>query len=530
MSESLPSDFPGYAVEGLVGRGGMGRVFRAVQIATRRPVAIKLLTTGKIDPGRLAAFRREAATLAQLEHPHIVPLYDYGEHNGVPYLVVRYLGGGTVADRLGSGPVAIGEALRWIGDTADALDAAHRRGITHRDVKPSNLLLDESGNVYLGDFGIAATGADLATAPHSGSAAYASPEQARGEMPGPPSDVYSLAVTAFEVLTGRLPYESETPLGMMVRHMHDPVPSAQALNPTLSPSVDAAIARGMAKAPSERPPSAGDFARSLAAAASGGTIPTIAAPGAGTARRRRTPLFIVLGLVIAAACLVGLVTVGGGLGAWLASSSTRAAPTTTRAAPPTPAPPTASPVALTLPHVDDFSDPSSGFGTTPPNDPDGEVAYADGTLRITVWTPGVELLSPLEGMKEQDLQVVVEATLGEGPAGREAGVACRWQDQQNYIAAAARADGMVSLWKMTDGVMDRWQDWTPALSPSEGPTHPWSLQLTCRGSDVRFSIDGDEVAVASDAAPATGSLALLAGLLEPGRTVASFDGLEVTRP
>ncbi|MBM2844252.1 MAG: protein kinase, partial [Anaerolineales bacterium] len=130
-----------------------------------------MLTAGRVDPQSLATFRREASTLAQLEHPHIVPLYDYGEHDGSPYLVVRFLSGGTVADRLKSGPIDLPTSVRWIAAVADALDTAHRRGITHRDVKPSNLLLDEAGNVYLGDFVIAATTVDLAAASHGGSAA-----------------------------------------------------------------------------------------------------------------------------------------------------------------------------------------------------------------------------------------------------------------------------------------------------------------------------------------------------------------------
>jgi serine/threonine-protein kinase len=152
MTETLPFDFPGYRVQGLIGRGGMGRVYRAEQIATRRPVAIKILTAGSVDPARLTDFRREASTLAQLEHPHIVPLYDYGERDGIPFLVVRFFGGGTVADRLTQGPIDLATALGWIRDVADALDSAHRRGITHRDVKPSNLLLDDSRSHLSGGF------------------------------------------------------------------------------------------------------------------------------------------------------------------------------------------------------------------------------------------------------------------------------------------------------------------------------------------------------------------------------------------
>ncbi len=328
MTETVPLDFPGYAVQALAGRGGMGRVYRAQQLATRRLVAIKLLTAGRVDPESLATFRREASTLAQLEHPHIVPLYDYGEHDGSPYLVVRFLSGGTVADRLKSGPIDVPTSVRWIADVADALDAAHRRGITHRDVKPSNLLLDEAGNVYLGDFGIAATTVDLAAASHSGSAAYASPEQARGGAPDARSDVYSLAVTAFEMVTGKKPYEAETALGMMVRHMHDPVPSARAIAPALSGALDAAIASGMAKDPKDRPASAGAFARSLlsdtgAAPADRGSATLAPTPSRSPSRGLLVGLVVLAG----AACLAGVGIFGGGLAVYFSSPTAAAPPT-----------------------------------------------------------------------------------------------------------------------------------------------------------------------------------------------------------
>ncbi len=126
MTETAAFDFPGYRLQSMVGRGGMGRVYRAEQLATHRTVAVKVLDRGTTDPAKLAAFRREAATVAQLEHPHVVPLYDYGDHQGTQYLVFRFLTGGTVADRIKAGPIETSTALHWIDDVADALDAAHR--------------------------------------------------------------------------------------------------------------------------------------------------------------------------------------------------------------------------------------------------------------------------------------------------------------------------------------------------------------------------------------------------------------------
>jgi serine/threonine protein kinase len=227
------------------------------------------------NPQTLAAFQREAETVAHLEHPNILPVYGYGQAAGRPYLIVRYLGGGTVAARLRKAPIDLQTAAHWVRAVCSALDFAHGRGLVHRDVKPSNILLDQAGNAYLTDFGIttlAAAGGDLAT----GSAAYMSPEQAAGGSADRRSDLYSLAVSLFEMLTGQQPYTAETPLGVIVRHINDPIPSARALNPTIPPAVDALIQRGMAKSPADRPQSALEFAQLLASAMAGQDSPPLA--------------------------------------------------------------------------------------------------------------------------------------------------------------------------------------------------------------------------------------------------------------
>jgi serine/threonine-protein kinase len=531
MTDTLASEFPGYRLESLIGRGGMGRVYRAEQLATRRSVAVKVLDRATTDPAKLAAFRREAATVAQLEHPHVVPLYDYGDHQGTQYLVFRFLTGGTVADRIRAGPIPQDTALRWLDDVADALDAAHKRGIVHRDVKPSNLLLDESDNVYLGDFGIAAAVVDLEGSAAGGSAAYASPEQGRGATPGASSDVYSLAVTAFEMLTGSKPFQAETALGMLVRHMHDPIPSARALRPDLPPAVDGAFSAGMAKEPRQRPATARDFTVRLRRAFAAGRSETLAVPGAArpaapSARKAPVALLLGLGATALLACMLAVGLLGGGLAAFLTSATPTSAPV--RPLPSATAAATASPTQAGLPWGDDFSDPASGFGVLTADD--GSVEYAEGALRITSLAGGLEWFSPYLGLKEQDVQVEVTARRVEGPPLSELAVICRWQDDANYVAAAWRADGRVSVWKKADGVEDRWVDWTAVsgLEPAQGS--PRLLQLTCRGAAIVFAVDGRTAAEAADPAPEAGGIAVMAGLLEQGRLVAEFDDLRVTPP
>jgi len=528
MTGTIGFEFPGYRLQSMIGRGGMGRVYRAEQLATHRTVAVKVLDRATTDPGKLAAFRREAATVAQLEHPHVVPLYDYGDHQGTQYLVFRYLTGGTVSDRLMAGPIDVETALRWIDDVAGALEAAHQRGIVHRDVKPSNLLLDESGNVYLGDFGIAATALDLEGSAPGGSAAYASPEQGRGGIADAASDVYSLAVTAFEMLTGSKPYQAETALGMIVRHMHDPVPSARALQPSLPQAVDAVFSAGMAKDPQGRPATPGEFARRLRQAFV--VIPSVTLapqiqPASGVRTGRKVSRVLLLGIGAAAVlvCMLGLGVFGGGLAAFLSSAT----PTTVVEPSPT-AIVVASPTVETLPLTDDFSDPESGFGLM--QAADGRVEYAEGTLRITSLAGGLEWFSPYVGLVDQDLQIEVQAQRVKGPSLSEMAVICRWQDEANYVAAAWRSDGQVSLWKKSDGIEDRWVGWTPVpgAQDEEGDSH--SLQLTCRGAAVAFAVDGMNVAEAVDPSPSGGAFALMAGLLEPGELVVAFDNLRVTSP
>lgn len=512
----------------MVGRGGMGRVYRAEQLATHRTVAVKILDRGTTDPARLAVFHREAATVAQLEHPHVVPLYDYGDTQGTQYLVFRFLTGGTVADRIRAGPIDVDTALRWFDDVAGALDAAHQRGIIHRDVKPSNLLLDESGNVYLGDFGIAAAALDLEGSAQGGSAAYASPEQGRGGSADAASDVYSLAVTAFEMLTGSKPFQAETALGMLVRHMHDPVPSARALQPNLPPALDAVLSAGMAKDPRERPATPGDLARRLRQAMTATPSATLApqvesVPMARTGRRASRTLLVGIGAGAGLVCILGLGVFGGGLAAILSSA------TPTFAVKPSPtALVVASQPVDALPLTDDFSTPAGGFGLK--QAADGRVEYADGTLRITSLSGGLEWFSPYAGLDEQDLQIAVQARRMEGPLLSEMAVVCRWQNEANLVAAAWRNDGEVSLWKKSGGIEERWVEWTtvPGAQNVEGEWR--SLQLTCQGPTIRFAVDGREVAEAVDPSPATGGFALMAGLLEPGKLVVAFDNLRVNHP
>ena len=241
-----------------LGRGGMATVYRARDPRFKRQVAIKLLPREFMhDPNFKARFVREAKTLARLEHPAIVPVHDFGEHEGQPYLVMRHMAGGSMADWIERGALPIEEAAAVLLRVAAALDYAHGRGVIHRDLKPGNILFDEAGHAYLADFGIAqlaeATLALTKSGVYIGTPAYMSPEQVRGdlELDGR-SDVYALGIILFEMLTGRQPYTADTPAKLMMKHVLDPVPSLRDLDPAQLPDADEIVAKAMAKNREER--------------------------------------------------------------------------------------------------------------------------------------------------------------------------------------------------------------------------------------------------------------------------------------
>ncbi len=273
----MPDDLLGqtlgqYQIRALLGKGGMSTVYLAYQPAMDRLVAVKVLPREFLhDDTFLMRFQQEARTIARLEHLHILPVYDVGQDRGIPYLVTRYLPGGTLADLLNSDLPQLSVVTRIVGQVADALDYAHERGIIHRDLKPSNILLDDSGNAYLSDFGIARVTqaqADLTGSHVLGTPPYIAPEMVQKDQPVTASvDIYALGVITYEMLTGEPPYFDQDPMRVLMAHVLEPVPSVRNIDPNIPPAVDAVVQRCLAKKPADRYPTAGAFARELARAA-----------------------------------------------------------------------------------------------------------------------------------------------------------------------------------------------------------------------------------------------------------------------
>ncbi len=261
----------GYELSDRLGEGAFSVVFKASQSSVGREVAIKQIRSELANrPEFIRQFEAEAHLVGQLEHPHIVPLYDYWREPGSAYLVMRYMRGGSLAGSILEGPLDLGGTVEIANQVADALGEAHRHGVVHRDVKPANILLDDEGRAYLSDFGIAVEEAEDANPEawlSNGSPAYASPEQLRREAVGPESDVHGLGIAVFEALTGRVPFPEETTMaGLLERSLNDPIPLVRTIRPEIPGAVDAVLQKATAKERAERYGSANEFARSLAAA------------------------------------------------------------------------------------------------------------------------------------------------------------------------------------------------------------------------------------------------------------------------
>jgi tRNA A-37 threonylcarbamoyl transferase component Bud32 len=317
-----------------IAAGGMGEVWEADDTVLGRRVAVKVLVEElAADDRATRRFVREARATARLAHPNVARVYDFGRDGGVPFLVMELVEGETLADRVAGGPLPPAEAARVAAAVADALDAAHQRGIVHRDVKPSNVMLTPDGDVKVMDFGIAAAADETHSTTGSGlyaTVAYVSPERVAGQPATPASDVYSLGAVLYELLGGRPPFSGSSPALVARAHLHDQPPPVRQLAPWVPARLAEACQAALAKDPARRPSSAAAFATRLRAAAAGAgrleqdagpptrALPPPAAPEPASAtvqvgpgrpvwRRQRRRVTVLLGVVLVA--LLALVTV-----------------------------------------------------------------------------------------------------------------------------------------------------------------------------------------------------------------------------
>jgi len=236
MSDLIGKTIGQYEIVEKIGVGGMATVFKAYQSSINRHVAIKILPAQFAqDPNFVKRFTQEAKAIAALEHPHILPVYDFGTDEGLTYMVMRYVEGGTLGNMMGKLP-SYRRIVEVVGNVARALDYAHSQGVVHRDIKPSNILIDKHGEVLLTDFGIAKMMQDsggthlTGTGSILGTPEYMSPEQAEGTSIDQRTDIYSLGVVLYELLTGQPPYQAQTPLAVVLKHVNEPLLPPREIN------------------------------------------------------------------------------------------------------------------------------------------------------------------------------------------------------------------------------------------------------------------------------------------------------------
>ena len=286
MSISVGDTVGPYRIVEHLGQGGMATVFKGYHAALDRYVAIKVLHPAfKTDASFLARFQREARVVARLEHPNIVPVYDYAEHDGDPYLVMKFVEGETLKARLERGPLPVAEVLRCAEAVGAALAFAHGQGVLHRDVKPSNVMLARDGTIFLADFGLAriaqAGESTLSTDSLLGTPSYMSPEQGRGVKDlDAGTDIYSFGVVLYELIVGQVPFSADTPYAVIHDHIFTPLPRPRDLNPDVPEAVQAVLIKALAKDRSDRYSTVNELVAALRSALGGQGAPgeTVVSP------------------------------------------------------------------------------------------------------------------------------------------------------------------------------------------------------------------------------------------------------------
>jgi len=314
--------FGKYSLVSLLGKGGMGEVYEAYDTDKNRTVALKILADGlSDDPTFRTRFQRESQAAAILQEPHVIPIHDWGEIDGRLYIEMRLVRGQTLDELVEKGPLEPSRAVAIVAQIGDALDAAHAEGLTHRDIKPHNIIVTQTDFAYLVDFGIAEARGDsrLTTAGTPiGTMNYMAPERFSGREAGPAVDVYSLACVLYEALTGDSPFAHDSLQNLVGAHLASPPPRPSVTNPRVPVAFDAVVARGMAKDPDDRFGTAGGLVRAAQRAVKGGNstlvMPTGVVPAAPTEMPERPVVRKGRGWVLPTVVAAATALIVGGVG------------------------------------------------------------------------------------------------------------------------------------------------------------------------------------------------------------------------
>lgn len=533
-----------YRIINQIGRGGMATVYKAYQPSVDRYVAIKVLPSQLAESKEFATrFQQEARIIARLEHPHILPVFDYGESEGVAYFVMRYMDAGTLKERMIEGrPLPLQEIDRLFTQLAEALSYAHSRGVIHRDLKPANVLIDAHGNVFLTDFGIAkllesASPRLTQTDAIMGTPAYISPEQAQGHTVDPRSDIYSLGIILYEMVTGSVPFTAETPLAVLFKHISDPLPPPSLVKPDIPPVIEQVLLKALAKDPRDRFASAAEFSaaweRALQARetvqhapANAATVPPAATTGSQTARpvtvtraasKGGAPTLWIAGCLIGACALFGL---GGVI---LMASNLQGSST------PTPLPPTETVISIpptgtdvplpsaTVPATetgdilfqDDFSG-DSNWGTL--TDTNSAVEYQDNTLHMQIFRENFVIWSTPNDQDYRNVHMEVTVDTNDTDPTTAFGFICAQQPKNwSFYYLAVTPGGEYAIIKATDGESDVFLTGENGWAVSDLITRnaaSYRVGGDCGNGRVTLYLDGREIASVRDNTYGTGSVGL----------------------
>ncbi len=531
-----------YRIINQIGKGGMATVYKAYQASVDRYVAIKVLPSQLAESPEFARrFQQEARIIAKLEHPHILPVFDYGESDGVAYFVMRYLDAGTLKERMESRrPLPLEEIDRIFTQLAEALSYAHGHGVVHRDLKPANALIDSQGNIFLTDFGIAkllesASPRLTQTDAIMGTPAYISPEQAQSRPVDQRSDIYSLGIILYEMATGQVPYVADTPLAVLFKHISDPLPPPSQVKPDIPPSIEQVILQALSKNPEDRFGTAAEFIAAWKRAIADRDVvlqapppdaktqvlppeqtPQKPPPGTMVASRAGKPAIWIIGC-LAVACLA---LVAGGVGVvamyWPASTSTAAVatPTTppTIAVPPTEAPPATAEVNLggNVLLEDDFSISRDRWGTL--TDAESSLEYQDEALRMRVFKENFVAWSTPDDKDYQDVHMEVTALNHSTDPATAFGFICAQQaDDWSFYYLAMTPAGEYAIIRATTGESDEFLTGDGQWASSDliaSSAASYRLGADCGQGTLTLYVDGQKIASVSDSIYAGGRVGL----------------------
>ena len=546
-----------YRIINQIGKGGMANVYKAYQPSVDRYVAIKVLPTQLAESKEFATrFHQEARIIAMLEHPHILPVFDYGESDGIAYFVMRYLEAGTLKDRMEAGrPLPINEIDRIFTQLADALTYAHTHGIVHRDLKPANALIDSYGNIFLTDFGIAkllesASPRLTQTDAVMGTPAYISPEQAQGQPVDQRSDIYSLGIILYEMVTGGVPFVADTPLAVLFKHISDPLPLPSRVKPDIPEAIENVILKALAKDPKDRFATASEFVTAWkqaleevkAARQTRETVPPVRPPETVVRQpevkpvlptnvparkmetKSRTPIGWIVGC-LAGACLllslagIAVFALNGQNFAFFASATNTALPTSTVFVPP------ATETAVPLPSAtiapvkdipalleDDFSVSRDDWGTL--DDTDSSVQYENDTLRMQLFQKNYVIWSRPNDEDYENIHVDVTAINNNTDSTTAFGIVCFQQSEDwSFYYLAMTPSGEYAIIRATtdedDVYLTNDGKWGSSDSIAVN-ADTYRVGADCGGGTLTLYVDGQQIVSVSDSTYTSGHVGLFA--------------------